>query len=421
MKKMKLLVAVLAIMMSFAFAACTSQTSETPSGHVHEWGEWTETKAPTCVEEGEETRVCKLDESHIETRSVSIDPDAHEWGEWVETKAPSYTEAGEETRTCKNEASHKESRTIEKLPVLVESIRVANGESITATHVADATLELDVKIKYVYDKAEKDATSADVTFTSNNQSVARVNAEGVITVIAPGEAEIAVESLYNNADGAKLRKTVLLTVLHAPITEITLTSSTSYSLIRGIADEAQGVTADATAQISLTVTYLGGEEAAATSADVTFASDDPTVASVNEDGLITFNAVGTATITIKSKNEKYGGGYMEETIAVTVNDLPKNETYLEAVSFTVTPEGENQRRIYCDIINNATSEIRVRYVDVYYLDETNKVIGQGYLILETPSGTPVIISPGETIQGGMVGENIPENIAKVWIYNRRTN
>lgn len=55
MKKMKLLAAVLAIMMSFAFAACTSQTSETPSGHVHEWGEWTETKAPSYTEPGEET------------------------------------------------------------------------------------------------------------------------------------------------------------------------------------------------------------------------------------------------------------------------------------------------------------------------------------------------------------------------------
>ena len=322
MKKLKILAIGCAVLMSVTLAACG--TDKSPAEHVHEWGEWEVTTEPTCVAEGEETRVCELDESHKETRPVSIDPDAHEWGEWVVTKAPSYTEEGEETRTCKNDSKHVETRPVDKLQ-------------------------------------------------------------------------------------------------HAPITEMTLTSSESYSLIRGIADEAQGVTADATAQISLTVTYLGGEEAAATSADVTFASDDPTVASVNEDGLITFNAVGTATITIKSKNEKYGGGYMEETIAVTVNDLPKNETYLEVVSFTVTPEGENQRRIYCDIINNATSEITVMYVDVYYLDETNKVIGQGYLILRSPSGTPVIINPGKTREGGMVGEDIPENIAKVWIYNRRTN
>ena len=112
---------------------------------------------------------------------------------------------------------------------------------------------------------------------------------------------------------------------------------------------------------------------------------------------------------------------MEETIAVTVNDLPKNETYLEVVSFTVTPEGENQRRIECTITNTANNYINVYYVDVYYLDETNKVVGQGYLIFHTPSGVPVALNPGETIQGGMVGENIPENIAKVWIYNRRTN
>ena len=58
MKKMKLIAAVLAIMMSISFAACTTETNdETPSGHVHQWGEWTVTEESTCVKKGEETRV----------------------------------------------------------------------------------------------------------------------------------------------------------------------------------------------------------------------------------------------------------------------------------------------------------------------------------------------------------------------------
>ncbi len=364
MKKMKLLVAVLAIMMSFAFAACTSQTSETPSGHVHEWGEWTETKAPTCVEEGEETRVCKLDESHKETRSVSIDPDAHEWGEWAETKAPTCVEEGEETRVCKLNESHKETRSVSIDPDAHEW-----GE-------------------WVVTKAPSYTEEGEETRTCKNDS--------------------------KHVETRPVDK-----LQHAPITEMTLTSSVSYSLIRGIADEAQGVTADATAQISLTVTYLGEEEAAATSADVTFASDDPTVASVNEDGLITFNAVGTATITIKSKYEKQGGGYMEETIAVTVNDLPKNNTGLEVVSFEHGIDDYGEEYLDYTIKNTTNESIRVKYIDVYYLDATGKILDCDYLSIAS-SMTPTIIQSGQEIKHGVSGDiNFPEGTVKILIYNDR--
>ena len=46
----------------------------------HDWGDWAETKAPTCVAKGEEQRVCKNDAEHIESRDVEIDPDAHDLG-----------------------------------------------------------------------------------------------------------------------------------------------------------------------------------------------------------------------------------------------------------------------------------------------------------------------------------------------------
>ena len=92
MKKLKILAIGCAVLMSVTLAACG--TDKSPAEHVHEWGEWAVTTEPTCVAEGEETRVCELDESHKETRPVSIDPDAHEWGEWVVTTEPSYTEEG---------------------------------------------------------------------------------------------------------------------------------------------------------------------------------------------------------------------------------------------------------------------------------------------------------------------------------------
>ena len=37
----------------------------------HDWGEWTQTTAPSCNAEGVETRVCARDASHVETRAVA--------------------------------------------------------------------------------------------------------------------------------------------------------------------------------------------------------------------------------------------------------------------------------------------------------------------------------------------------------------
>ena len=387
---------------------------------VHEWGEWKETKAPTCTAEGEETRICELDASHTETRSVAVDPDAHKWGEWKETKAPTYVAEGEETRVCTHNEAHKQTRPLAKLEYITESITVEDGDRLTATHQADKTLQLHVKIKYVYDEAEKDATRADVAYTSGNHAVATVNADGEITIVAPGTAEITIESVYNNESGAKVRKTVQLTVNHAPITEMTLTSSQSYSLIRGLADEEQGVTSDATAQIVLTVTYLGGTAATATSADVTFVSGDNAVASVDANGLITFNGVGTTTITVTSKYEKQGGGYMEKQIPVTVNDLPENTTKLEIISFEAGIDENGKKYLDFTVKNMASSAISVLYIDVYYVDATGKILGTGDLFVGTVEGNPSWIEPGEEIQSGEAGNiSFVEGTVEILIYNRR--
>ncbi|MDR2717327.1 MAG: leucine-rich repeat domain-containing protein [Treponema sp.] len=52
-----------------AFIACADSGGGT-SAHTHDWGEWTQKKAPTATEDGEDERVCALDPSHRETRSI---------------------------------------------------------------------------------------------------------------------------------------------------------------------------------------------------------------------------------------------------------------------------------------------------------------------------------------------------------------
>jgi len=83
----------------FANETCTTETTleqVTLKATGHSFGEWKQTKAPTCTEAGEETRSCACGE--IETREVAaLD---HSFGEWTQTKDPTSTEAGEEERTC---------------------------------------------------------------------------------------------------------------------------------------------------------------------------------------------------------------------------------------------------------------------------------------------------------------------------------
>jgi hypothetical protein len=87
-----------------------TETIPVIGSHTHVWGAWTQTKAPTETQDGEETRTCTLDPSHKETRPVAALNHTHVWGAWTQTIAPTCTTAGVETRTCSLNQSHIETR-----------------------------------------------------------------------------------------------------------------------------------------------------------------------------------------------------------------------------------------------------------------------------------------------------------------------
>ena len=108
------------------------------------------TRPATELEEGEETRTCRKDSTHTETRPVPVLTEhqfplkkaeakeascteegnkehwicegcgklfadekaqkelSHDWGDWVVTREPAASAPGERTRTCRNDASHVE-------------------------------------------------------------------------------------------------------------------------------------------------------------------------------------------------------------------------------------------------------------------------------------------------------------------------
>ncbi len=64
----------------------------------HKMSNWTQTKAPTCEDKGEETRNCTVCGKNPETRSVAAL--GHKFGAWTVKTAATCTANGVETRTC---------------------------------------------------------------------------------------------------------------------------------------------------------------------------------------------------------------------------------------------------------------------------------------------------------------------------------
>lgn len=73
--------------------------------------------AASCDEDGsyDEVTYCAECGAEVKREEMSIEAFGHDWGEWEETKSPTETEKGEETRTCKNDPSHTETREIPEL------------------------------------------------------------------------------------------------------------------------------------------------------------------------------------------------------------------------------------------------------------------------------------------------------------------
>jgi hypothetical protein len=110
-RKFYTIIGILAICaFGLAFMGCPPDGSDDdpPPAHTHQWGEWTETKAATCIATGERTRTCTLDQTHTEKEETAIAPNAHDWDEWDVETAPTCTETGIGSRVCKLSAEHTE-------------------------------------------------------------------------------------------------------------------------------------------------------------------------------------------------------------------------------------------------------------------------------------------------------------------------
>lgn len=107
-------------------------TSGNPLGH--DWGDWSESKAATCTDKGEESRSCKRD-CGVEPQTRETDALGHDWGAWTESKAATCTDKGEESRSCKRDCGVD--------PQTRETDALGHGQWIDYKVVTEATCGAD--------------------------------------------------------------------------------------------------------------------------------------------------------------------------------------------------------------------------------------------------------------------------------------
>ncbi|MFA6842797.1 MAG: Ig-like domain-containing protein [Bacilli bacterium] len=174
------------------------------------------------------------------------------------------------------------SDTFDMSVIIIEptAIEITSEESVTTIKVPETT---QLGIAYTPEKA-----FATVTWSSSDETIATVDQSGVVTAKGVGVVTIT-------ATAGELTNTYDFTITAAEPTSIT-------------ADEASPIVVGATTQLSATVEPLGAVQS------VTWASSNTSVATVDENGLVTAKAAGTTNITIAATADSTVKKVLELTV-----------------------------------------------------------------------------------------------------------
>ncbi len=170
------------------------------------------------------------------------------------------------------------------------TVKTVNGLSATATVTVrpettgvtlsqtSATLDPGQTLTLTATVQPENSVNKTVTWTSSNTAVATVNAQGVVTAVAKGTADITVKTVNGH--------TAVCKVTVRSVAESVTISQTSATL-------------DAGQTLTLTANVLPED---AIDKSVTWTSSNTAVATVSTQGVVTAVAKGTADITVKTVN-----------------------------------------------------------------------------------------------------------------------
>jgi len=171
------------------------------------------------------------------------------------------------------------------------------------------------------------ATNRNISWSSNNTSVATVSSNGMVFGLGIGSATITATT----SDGGKTASCTVI-VTPAPVTGVSL-NKTSVSLLVGAAET-----------LNQTITPSN-----ATNKSVSWNSSNTAVATISNSGMVTGVSVGTATITVITSD-----GNKTASCTVTVNPVPVSGVSVKSSTSLVEGGAET---LYAEILpSNATNK-----------------------------------------------------------------
>ncbi len=211
------------------------------------------------------------------------------------------------------------------------TVQVIAGKPVTGiTCETTATVKIDQTHQLVYNILPTDATNKRVVFTSDNEDVAMIDNEGVIYGIAAGSTKVNVttEDGSHTASCTVVVPQILVNQIVLNIEAITLYSS-EISVLSAVVLPAN-----------------------ATNPAYNWTSSNPSIATVDNDGVVTAEAAGIATITATATDGSNVKGQCTVTVTAKINvtaitldlqsvDLEYNPTAPNTVQLTATLEPAN--------------------------------------------------------------------------------
>lgn len=186
---------------------------------------------------------------------------------------------------------------------------------------SEASLTIGETLQLTATLLPEEATDKSVTWSSSDEKVATVTAEGLVTAVGIGKAVITATT----NDGTSLSATCEITVLPVYVTSVTL-NYTEYA-----------IETTKTKTFQLTSTVLPDN---ATDKSLTWETSDDTVATVSDNGLVTIWKAGYALITATAND---GSGCKAECLITATNDIEDMRTDIstDAPAFNLSGQAVN--------------------------------------------------------------------------------
>jgi uncharacterized protein YjdB len=236
-----------------------------------------------------------------------------------------------------------------------------------------------------YDASQNALTDRTIVWTTSNELVATVDANGVVTAVAPGTATIT-----GTAEGKSDAATITVTQAAIATVEISpnpLTLSVSQST-------------------QMTATAKDANGTVLTGRTVTWASSDQAIATIDASGKLTAVTAGTATITGTSEGKSGTSAVTISTAAVgSVSVQPQGQSIVQGTSLQLTA-----------IVKDQFENVATNRAVTWSSNNTQvATVTQAGLVTGTGPGTVTITATSEGKSGTTIVTVTPIPVASVTI------